>query len=280
VKIKATIVWQADFYRVPKQDAAAQPLWQLLMCDRALSFTYEATCKQSEVSANWLIEQLQKTGLPDIIEVFRPQTLNLLATAGQQLGIKVEATRRTTALKQWLQARSSLEPGYNPLAIDKPPPLPLPEKLWGEAWRFATLPAGDLVDAFASRPIPILEMPEFLHPIALGLRSTIPVPGVIIDGGRQSMKLARWIKNVRPVALNYIPGAPDGLILEAGLVDRWVMVTFEDAEVAAAGKGFQQRLQLSRGLHFLLVQPDNSGMTYSGFWLLRDENWDLGIENC
>lgn len=265
------IIWQADFYRGQKQDAAGKPLWQLLICDRASSFTYEAACPQSEANANWLIEQLQQTGLPDIIQVFRPQSLSLFATAGQQLGIKVEPTRRTTALKQWLKARSSPEPGYNPLALDKPPPLPLPENLWGEIWRFATLPAGDLVDAFAERPIPIREMPEFLHPIALGLPSTTPVPGVIIDGGRQSMKLARWIENVRPVALNYIPGTPDGLILEAGLVDRWVMVTFEDPDVAAAGKAFQQRLQSTRGLHFLLVQPDDSGMTYSGFWLLRDE---------
>ncbi|NEQ67039.1 MAG: DUF1092 family protein, partial [Symploca sp. SIO2D2] len=24
------------------------------------------------------------------------------------------------------------------------------------------------------------------------------------------------------------------------------------------------------GLHFLLVQPDDSGMTYTGFWLLQN----------
>jgi hypothetical protein len=57
--------------------------------------------------------------------------------------------------------------------------------------------------------------------------------------------------------------------LEAGLVDRWVVVTFEDSEVKAAGKIYQERKQLSQGLHFLLVQPDDSGMTYTGFWLLQ-----------
>jgi RNA-binding protein Tab2/Atab2 len=124
---------------------------------------------------------------------------------------------------------------------------------------------------FSDRPIPILQMPEYLLPINLGLASTIPVPGVIIYGGRQSMRLARWLQQAHPVALNYIAGAPDGLVLEAGLVDRWIVATFEDKQVTAAAKAYEQRKQQSRGLHFLLVQPDDSGMTYTGFWLLGEE---------
>ncbi|MER3590014.1 MAG: hypothetical protein C4322_21265, partial [Mastigocladus sp. ERB_26_1] len=56
------------------------------------------------------------------------------------------------------------------------------------------------------------------------------------------------------------------------LVDRWILVTFTDPEVAAAGRVYEQRKQESCGLHFLLVQPDDSGMTFSGFWLLRAED--------
>jgi len=59
-------------------------------------------------------------------------------------------------------------------------------------------------------------------------------------------------------------------VLESGLVDRWILATFTDAEVTTAGKLYQQRKRLSHGLHFLVVQPDKSGMTYSGFWLLQD----------
>jgi hypothetical protein len=103
----------------------------------------------------------------------------------------------------------------------------------------------------------------------LGIASNIPIPGVIIYGGRQSMYIARWLKQVQPVSLTYISGAPDGLILEAGLADRWVIATFDDAEVAIAAKNYQQRQQQSQGLHFVLIQPDDSGMTYSGFWLLQ-----------
>lgn len=275
-------VWQADFYRRPLRDAAGQVLWELLICDETRSFTYEALCPQSEANATWLVSQIQLAGgqqLPDLIQVFRPQSLSLITSAGERLGIPVEPTRLTFALKQWLQERSLLyrsmdnytgEP-YNLLALDKPPPTPLPEKLWGEQWRFATLPAGDIEEAFAGRPIPILKMPEFLLPINLGLASTVPVPGVVIYGGRQSMRLARWLQEAQPVALNYVAGTPGGLVLEAGLVDRWIVATFEDEEVAAVAQTYEQRKKLSQGLHFLLVQPDDSGMTYSGFWLLRED---------
>lgn len=273
-------VWQADFYRRPLRDETGQVLWELLICDTTGNVIYQSFCPQPDVTHDWLVSQVQvavaKTGLPDAIQVFRPQSFNLFQEVGQQLGIKVEATRRTPTLKQRLQERALEYPqhenytgeAYNPLSLDKPPPVPLPENLWGDRWRFASIPAGDIEEGFAQRPIPIVQMPNELLPLQLGLASTVAVPGVVIDGGRQSMPLARWLQEVQPVALNYIPGAPDGLILEAGLVERWVMATFEDKEVAAAARLYEQRKQTSQGLHFLLVQPDDSGMTYTGFWLL------------
>jgi hypothetical protein len=267
-----SLVWQADFYRSPQQDAAGQGLWELLICNVNRSFEYVATCPQSEANSSWLTAQIQQAAgenLPDVIQVFRPQSLSLMEVAGRNLGITVEPQRRTPALKQWLQEKKY------PIAIDKPPPAPLPDNLWGEEWRFATIAAGDLVDLFSDRPIPMLSVPESLQPINLGLASTIAVPGVIIYGGRRSLRLAQWIQQTRPVSLNYIAGAPDGLVLEAGLADRWIVVTFEDAEVAAAAKVYEQRKQQSRGLHFLIVQPDDSGMTYSGFWLLQAEDKNL-----
>lgn len=273
-------IWQADFYRRPLRDETGQLLWELLICDITGKVIYQAFCSQLDVSHDWLVSQVEiaaaKTGLPDRIQIFRPQSLNLFEAVGQDLGIKVEATRRTPGLKRQLQQRT-LEyqhhqhytgEAYKPLDLDKPPPLPLPENLWGDRWRFASIPARDIEEAFAQRAIPISKMPHELLPLHLGLPSTLAVPGVVIDGGRQSMPLARWLQDVQPVALNYISGAPDGLILEAGLVERWVMATFEDEAVAVAGRLYEQRKQKSQGLHFLLVQPDDSGMTYTGFWLL------------
>ncbi|PSB28128.1 Tab2/Atab2 family RNA-binding protein [Stenomitos frigidus] len=277
-------VWELDFYRRPLQDETGNPLWELLVCDSVGDFQYAMVCPQAEARADWLLVQLQQLidagqPRPDRIRVFRPQTFNLIEPVGKQIGIAVEPTRRISTLKRWLQERARQYPTqagftgqpYQPLALDKLPPVPLSETLWGDRWRFAVLPTADLVDTFSDRMIPILDMPESLLPLNLGLASTTPIPGVVIDGGRQAMRLALWLQQAQPILLNYIPGAPDGLILEAGLVDRWILTTFEDAEVAAAGQEFERRKQLSQGLHFLLVQPDDAGMTYSGFWLLKTE---------
>lgn len=273
------MIWQVDFYRRPIKDEAGQSLWELLICDSTSDFTYEAFCPQSQVNANWLFEQFQQAivkfyqgNKPEKIQVFRPQSLSLIEAAAQKLDITVEATRRTDSLKAILKSRkySQNDELFDPLALEKPPPVPLPEKLWGEKWRFATLMASEIEDSFAGQPMPILEMPEFLFPINLGIASNLPVPGVVIDGGKQSLRLARWMQETRPVMLNYIPGEPDGLILEAGLVDRWIVATFIDQEVTVAAQIFEQRKQETKGLHFLLVQPDDSGMTYSGFWLLQN----------
>ncbi|NJL78215.1 MAG: DUF1092 family protein [Richelia sp. RM2_1_2] len=260
------MIWQADFYRRSQQDTSGQVFWDLLIIDSTLNFKYEASCLQSQANSAWVASQIRQAAdkLPDIIQVFRPQSLSLIEQAANNLGIKVEATRRTAALKKWLEEKQQFT------ALDKPPPVPLPENLWGDKWSFATLQAGNIAEFFSERPIPILETPDFLLPINLGLASTVQVPGIVIYGGRKSMGLARWLQSNRPVALNYIAGAPDGLVLEAGLVDRWIVATFEDEEVTAAAKLYQQRQQQTQGLHFLLVQPDDSGMTYTGFWLLQE----------
>jgi hypothetical protein len=149
----------------------------------------------------------------------------------------------------------------------KKPPQPLPENLWGDRWRFAALAAGEMADAFTDRA-PILVMPPELMPLRLGLASTGLIPGVVIEGGRRSLPLARWLQAAQPQALTYIAGPPDGLILATETGDRWVIATCEDAEVKAAAAEFAHRKLHSQGLHFLLVQPDDSGMTYTGFWLL------------
>ncbi|OLP20195.1 hypothetical protein BST81_01825 [Leptolyngbya sp. 'hensonii'] len=273
-------IWQADFYRRPLKNELDQALWELLICDQEGNLKASVLCPQAEATADWLKDELIKlaASLPERIQVFRPQTLNLLETACQSLGIVVEATRHTPALHQWLERRSQDYPSlpeyngqpYQPLNLDRPPPLPLPENLWGDRWRFATLAASGIAEVFKERPIPILDLPAEFLPLNLGLASDLAVPGIVIDGGRQSMRLARWLEASHPYSLNFLAGAPDGLVLEAGLVDRWIVATFEDSEVRSVATQYENRKQASRGLHFLLVQPDDSGMTYTGFWLLRE----------
>ncbi len=273
-------ICQIDIYRRPVRDDRDRILWELVLCDRLGTQTYMAWCPESEVNADWLRSQLQQAHsvLPDTLQLFRPECESLVKAVGEALGIDVELTRRVETLKRILEKRAiEVYPqmggytgeAYQPLAVYRPAPVPVPEELWGDLWQFAATPAADAIEFFADRPIPIRSLPESLLPMNLGLASMLLLPGVVINGGRQSMKLARWLEAVKPVAVNYIAGNPDGVILEAGLVDRWVLATFSDPDVAAAARLFQERLTASKGLHFLLVQPDDSGVTYSGFWLLK-----------
>ncbi|MEB3311228.1 MAG: Tab2/Atab2 family RNA-binding protein [Snowella sp.] len=268
------VIWQADFYKFPSSNPKENVYWELLICDNYGRIVEEANCLQSQVNSAWLIEKLQpllETEKPEKIQVFRPQSLNLLTLAGKELDIPIEANRHTTALKQLLTQR---HPDWqSAFKLDQPPPQPVPDNLWGEQWRFAAFPAGELVDFFRDRPMPYLHLPEAFFPLTLGIPSTVNIPGVVIYGGRQSRYLAQWLDSISPVSLNFIPtevGQSGGMILEAGLSDRWVLLTFEDAEIAQSGSTFETRKQDTLGLHFLLVQPDDSGMTYTGFWLLRN----------
>jgi hypothetical protein len=272
-KIIFMVIWQVDFYQITDNK---QVVWEFLVCDSKSGCIYDAHCSRSQLNSDWLVEQLRQAAdnLPDGIQVFRPQALSLLTVAAQKLGITVEATRHTSALKQELEKRGdrySLSDSL--LKIEKLPPQALPDNLWGEQWRFASIAASDLIEIFGDRPIPILDLPEFLLPINLGIASTVPIPGVVIYGGRRSMQLARWLQQQKPVAVNYIPtevGKSGGLVLESGLSDRWIIATFEEIEIAQAAQSYEQKKLKSQGLHFLLVQPDDSGITYTGLWLLLE----------
>jgi hypothetical protein len=276
------VTWQADLHRPPLTNEQGEPLWEILLCDLAFKFSYGAMVPQAQVNGDWVAEQLktaiQRAGeTPDTLQVFRPQALSLLKLGGEKLGIQVVPCRQTPTLQRWLLQRAQWYPslknhtgaGYDPLHLDQPPPQPLPEALWGEQWRFAAMKAGDFEQTLPYEPIPFRHLPPELMPLHLGLPSPNPLPGIVIDAGRQSMALCRWLQSVIPAWLTYIPGDPDGLILSAGLVDRWVITTFSDPEVAEAGRLFEQRKRQSGGLHFLLVRPDDSGMTNTGLWLLR-----------
>ncbi len=282
-------IWQADFYHLPST-ADQDRQWELVICqsNSIASDNYEeqiiytAQCSSADANADWVEKQILLAAngkLPETIQIFRPQSLGLITTASSKLGIKVEATRNTNVLKQILIKRHKNIPNYNPLALDKPPPQALPESIWGDEWQIANIAAGQIVELFSDRPIPIRSVPESLTPINLGISSDIPIPGIVVYGGRKSMQLARWIDRQVPAYVDYIPtevGQSGGFILETGLADRWIFNTFESAQAAEIAKAYEQKKLDSKGLHFLLIQPDDSGMTTTAFWLLRESN---GYEN-
>jgi hypothetical protein len=258
------IIWQADFYKSPNEGN-----WRLSLCDRLGNPVHEGECPRAAAGADWLVEQFRAIGTsPDVLQVFRPQSAGLLTLAAEKVGWRVRLTRHTDALKRFLRSR-----GIS-IALDRPPPLSIPEHLLGREWRFARIPAGDLIEFWSDRPLPIRSIPEDFHPLTLKIASTTPIPGIVIDGGRKSMLLARWIEEQNPVSIGHVPtevGRSGGLVLESGLVDRWILATYEDAEVSGTADLYGERLRAASGLHFLLIQPDDTGRTFTGFWLLRQE---------
>jgi len=153
-----------------------------------------------------------------------------------------------------------------------PPPQPLPESLWGDQWRFMAIAAQDLQGAFTETPMRYQSLPESLWPLNLGLAADLPIPGVVIYAGRQSRALGQWLADQRPQSLIYIADDPrrsGGLVLRTGEIQRWIVATFADPEIATAAAVFRQRQTQAKGLHFLWVQPDDSGVTSTGVWLLR-----------
>lgn len=273
-------IWQSDLWRVP-DSLSTEVQWLLLICDRKGNSIHEAKCLQSEVNSQWLKSQLEvasQHSLPEKIQIFRPQITGLFGEAAAKLNITLEVTRRTPQIKQkirkYIEKYYSVRSGTNYLALDRPPPQNLPEEMWGENWTIISICAGDLIDFATDRPLPVCDLPESLVATNARLALEIKIPGIVVDGGRKSLQLVQWIQQVQPVALNYISteiGKSGGLILETGLVDRWIFATFESATVAPAVRNYEQAKKDSLGLHFLLVRPDDSGMTYTGFWLLRDE---------
>ena len=274
-------IWQADFYYLPTQSKTADRQWELvIVCssDRQAKSLYTAQCAAADANAAWLETQISLAAngkLPDKIRVFRPQTLGLISLAAGKLGIEVEATRNTEALKQTLRDRHSANHNYNPLALEKTPPQPLPEDLWGDHWQIANIAAGQIVELFRDRPIPINSIPEDFYPLNLNLGSDLFIPGVVVYGGKKSMQLAQWILRQNPAFINYIPtevGKSGGFILETGLAERWVFNTFESERAAEIARSYEQNKQAAKGLHFLLIQPDDSGMTTTAFWLLKESD--------
>lgn len=273
-------VWQADLFRL-LSSIDGDILWILLICNSEKELVYQAQSSQSEVNSKWLINQLEKAiqnNPPDKIEIFRPQIVGLFSIATKALNISLETTRRTGAIKekvrQYLLGESLETLSKNYLGLDKPPPQNVPENVWGENWSFVSILSEEIQKFTQERPLLFCDLPESLLATNSRLNPTTKVPGIVIYGGKKSLTLGRWLSEKQPVSLNYIPteiGKSGGLILESGLVDRWILATFESETVATAAKAYEQAKQESLGLHFLILQPDDSGMTYTGFWLLKNE---------
>ncbi len=152
------------------------------------------------------------------------------------------------------------------------PPQPLPEHLWGDLWQFVSLPAEDLEFRLWERPIPIREVAALALPSQQNLGTTVLIPGILINAGRQAMGLSRWLSERKPKQIAAVNLELGAIILTTAQKERWILATYQDEAVRDAGNSFEARKAQSQGIHFLLIQPDDSGVTHAGLWILKDDN--------
>jgi RNA-binding protein Tab2/Atab2 len=149
-----------------------------------------------------------------------------------------------------------------------PVPQPMPEHLWGERWQFVRLTAEDLEFRLLERSIPLRQVSPSARPSEQAIVPNALIPGVVIEAGKQAMQLARWVAAQQPVSLKAVNRELGALMLDTEH-DRWIMATYQDKAVTEAAVNFEALKPKSNGIHFLLIQPDDTGITHSGLWILR-----------
>lgn len=263
--------WELDFYRCPLLDDTGLPLWELLVCTETGKRLLWERCLASDASANWLqirLATLVADRPPIGIQAFRPAAFNLAEPVARTLGVPLRQSRRAIAIQHWRGEREQQvyprEVGYRPQPLPPPQPGPVPQGIpdayLPERWGFSALDAAQL-DTVRHAPIPYLEVPALE-----GLGGILP--GVFLFSGKGSA-LCRWLAEREPVSLRFTQAELDGVTLETNISERWILATFQDAGMRAAGKQFSERLAESKGLHFLAVQPEEDSPQMLGFWLLQ-----------
>ena len=285
-------VWELDFYSRPVLDENGKKLWEVLICespndmDRSPDslFKYAQYCSSSSVNSLWLKEAIaqaiaQAQTSPKKIRFFRRQMNNMIVKACEDAGVRPIPSRRTYALKQWIEERMKdvypQQKGYDLKTANvgsvKYPPLnaiPLPDAVKGDRgdkWTFVSLPAS----AFD-------EMKEwdiaFEESFSLSLVNATPdtiIPGLIVYSPRAT-PLAAWMSGLEMGYLQLENSVRPQLRMETGLSDSWTLVNLTNKKMVKEATNFETAKKKARGVHFLAVQTDPDSESFAGFWLLKE----------
>jgi hypothetical protein len=280
-------IWELDFYSRPILDETNKKLWEVLICESPTQidsppdplFQYAEYCPNSQVNSLWLAQALEaamaKAGqAPDRIRFFRQAMNNMITKACADVGIPAQPSRRTFELTRWLNQRMATvypqHPGYQAAAnsavvFPTTPPQPLPDALRGQKWQFVTLP----VQTFQEMKEWPIDFGEAFPLQLLGLAPDTPIPGLIIYSPR-ALAIAAWMSGLELATLQYDQETKPCLVLETGVIDRWIMTPLSTPELQAEAAEFETTKQAAQGVHFLAVQSSPAVQTFAGFWLLRD----------
>ena len=279
--------WELDFYSRPILDSDGRKRWELLITttpsaeDGVNPFRFAKICPSGDVNSIWLSASLSEAreqanqqgyGAPVRLRCWRSSMRTMVQRAATEQEIEVISSRRTFALLDWLEQRERevypQEEGFmaGPLAPPpapvQTPPIPLPEEVQGDAWSWATLPAGLLREA-GDWPMSF----SGLLPVPTNLEDEAQVPGLRLFSQTRSLAMAGWLGGLEPVRL-LVEGRQ--LIMEAGQDDRW-LVSDLDAEAAQSVAMALETSQASvSGLQFIAIQASPDEQVFAGFWMMRD----------
>ena len=285
-------VWELDFYSRPVLDEDGKKRWEVLICESPNSierspdslFKYAQYCSNKTVNSIWLKEAIKKAiaeadTTPKKVRFFRRQMNNMIVKACEDAGVNPVPSRRTYALKQWIEERMEnvypKEAGFDLKAANaasvKYPPLnaiSLPDAVKGDRgdkWTFVSLTAADFDD-----------MKEwdiaFEESFALSLLNIKPntnIPGLIIYSPRAT-PLAAWMSGLEMGYLQLEAEARPQLRLETGLSDSWTLVNLTNKDTLRQAEDFEKAKGKANGVHFLAVQSDPDSESFAGFWLLKE----------
>ena len=278
--------WELDFYSRPIIDSDGKKRWELLITSSEYlngiePFRWEKICPAGEVNSIWLAQALQEALVdaqkegwetPLRLRCWRTSMKTMISKAALKVGIEVIPSRRTFSLLDWLAQREKdiypNQKGYIAGPLAPPPtrilnqPEPLPEEVRGDAWSFALLPLGTLLEA---NEWPI----EFsgLLPIKEKYDLSIQIPGLRLFSKSRALALAGWLGGLEPVKL-VIEG--NQLLLEAGQDDRWLVTDMTQEASKEAAKAFTNSRENAGGIQFLSIQATPEEERFAGFWMLRE----------
>jgi hypothetical protein len=282
------IIWELDFYSRPLLDENNKKLWEILLCASQTGieapagepFKYAEYCPNSQVNSLWIAEALQRAiaqagQTPDRIRFFRQSMNNMITKACGDVNLVAQPSRRTFALSRWLQERMTdvypQHPGYNAasnasVVFPTTPPQRLPDAIQGEKWQIVSLEAAAF-DDFSEWSIDFGEA----FPIKqAGIAPETLIPGVIIYSSRATA-IAAWMSGLELAAVNLDnTDQRTSLVLETGVLDRWVLTPLPTPALQAEAKDFEAAKQVANNIHFIAIQTDDAAETFAGFWMLRD----------
>ncbi len=279
-------VWELDFYSRPILDENNKKRWEVLISEGLQTvnaepenlFRYSQFLPNTEVNSIRLKEAIEAAIAeapepPSRIRFFRFSMQNMITRACEELGIAAQPSRRTLALKQWMDYRRQSvypqEPGYTDKpspSVGAPPPAPnpLPDALIGQQWALVSLSAHDLADM----PEWPIDFGEAFPLSVTGIDADTIIPGLIIFSSR-ALPMAGWLSGLEVSELRVEANKRSRLILETGTADSWVVATLNSSELKQEADAFEAAKQKANQVHFLAVQSDPEAEAFAGFWLMQ-----------